>query len=90
MTLHLLSAGLNVISLGSCKDVRDTPTQVRRTFTNDITSYQNQKEVGEGISRAFKEFGIKREDVFIVGAPRFNDPCVYVSMLTVRLNRPDF
>lgn len=27
--------------------------------------YQNQKEVGEGISKAFKDFGIKREDVFI-------------------------
>ncbi|KAH8702152.1 putative aldehyde reductase [Talaromyces proteolyticus] len=27
--------------------------------------YQNQKEVGEGIRRAFNEFGIKREDVFI-------------------------
>lgn len=27
--------------------------------------YENQKEVGEGIRRAFKEFGIKREDVFI-------------------------
>jgi diketogulonate reductase-like aldo/keto reductase len=30
------------------------------------TSYENQVEVGEGIARAFKEFGIKREDVFIV------------------------
>jgi hypothetical protein len=30
------------------------------------TSYENQVEVGQGIARAFKEFGIKREDVFIV------------------------
>ncbi|KAF9737513.1 aldo/keto reductase [Paraphaeosphaeria minitans] len=29
------------------------------------TSYENQKEVAQGIKRAFKEFGIKREDVFI-------------------------
>ncbi|QKX61244.1 uncharacterized protein TRUGW13939_08392 [Talaromyces rugulosus] len=27
--------------------------------------YENQVEVGQGIARAFKEFGIKREDVFI-------------------------
>lgn len=37
--------------------------------TNNIISYQNQKEVGEGIRRAFQEFGIKREDVFIVRLP---------------------
>ncbi|OKL63662.1 D/L-glyceraldehyde reductase [Talaromyces atroroseus] len=30
--------------------------------------YQNQKEVGEGIRKAFAEFGIKREDVFILWA----------------------
>ena len=30
-------------------------------------SYQNQKEVGEGIKRAYKDVpGLKREDIFIV------------------------
>lgn len=39
------------------------------------SSYQNQREVGEGIKRAHQDVpGLKREDLFIVSAGRRDLP----------------
>jgi hypothetical protein len=39
----------------------------RSPLTSHVfTSYRNQKEVAQGIQRAYKELGLKREDIFIV------------------------
>ena len=36
-------------------------------LTSSLSSYQNQREVAEGIKRAYKDVpGLKREDLFIV------------------------
>lgn len=52
------------------------PTIDRRLTAISAFSYQNQKEVAEGIKRAFKDIpGLKREDLFIVGDPWRSD-CV--------------
>lgn len=68
---------------------RETPPIIIAPYLPPVHSYQNQREVAEGIKRAYKDVpGLKREDLFIVSLIHTDLGCYTISATDISLYRP--